>query len=230
VSIPVVLEVAIGTNLRQCGIRGGRAAQARDYVSQISRDGIGGLMSGFTTLVVDDFLNAPDEVRALALRQTFVKMHSAGTRTIERFLHLAPYRDRFEKMSGRRLINWDENLANGRFQCCLASDAVPYHSDTQSAAGVLFLTPNAPCEAGLSFFRSRVSGLRGRSSDPHLMELTFGGGAEFDRDCWEEVDRIGNLFNRLVLFDAQLAHGASAYFGDTLANGRLFQNFFFDFG
>jgi len=42
------------------------------------------------------------------------------------------------------------------------------------SAGVLFLTPNAPIEAGLSLFRGKLSGLRRRSSDPRLMELTFG--------------------------------------------------------
>lgn len=179
-------------------------------------------------IVVDDFLEDPDAVRRLALEQTFVKMHSAGLRTQRQFLHVAPYRERFERVLGRRVTNWDDNDANGRFQLCLAVDSIPYHSDSQSCAGILFLTPEAPIEAGVSFFRSRLSGQRGRSQDRRLMELTFGGGAEFDRSRWEEVDRIGNLYNRLVLFDAHLAHGASAYFGTRLEDGRLFQNFFFN--
>lgn len=179
-------------------------------------------------IVIDDFLANPDAVRALALSQTFVKMHCAGLRTHDRFLHVAPFREEFEEVLQRKLTHWDDNDANGRFQVCFESDAIPYHTDTQSRAGVLFLTPDAPLDAGLSFFRGRLSGLRGRSADPRLMELTFGGGAEFDRSRWEEVDRIGNRYNRLVLFDAQLAHGATAYFGTTLANGRLFQNFFFN--
>ena len=179
-------------------------------------------------IVVDDFLADPDCVRATALEQPFVKMHCAGLRTEERFLHLAPYRQRFEALLGRGLMHWDDNAANGRFQVCFVSDAIPYHSDSQSYAGVLFLTPGAPLGAGLSFFRGRRSGLRRRSSDAALMALTFGSDAEFDRDHWEEVDRISNIYNRLVLFDAHLAHGASAYFGDRLENARLFQNFFFD--
>lgn len=179
-------------------------------------------------IVVDDFLPDPLAVRSIALAEPFVKMHSAGLRTRTQFLHLAPYRESFEALIGRSLTNWDDNDANGRFQCCFASDAIPYHSDSQSYAGVLFLTPDAPRDAGLSFFSSRRSGLRGRSSDPDLMRQTFGGNAEFDRDCWDEVDRVANLFNRLVLFDAHLAHGATAYFGDRLENARLFQNFFFN--
>lgn len=186
-------------------------------------------MQSLSVIVLDDFLDDPDAVRKLALTQKFVKMHSAGVRTDRSFLHLAPYRERFEEILQKRLTNWADNAANGRFQCCFASDAIPYHTDSQSAAGVLFLTPDAPIKAGLSFFRGRLSGLRGRSQDPQLMELTFGGGAEFDGSRWDEVDRVGNLYNRLVLFNARLAHGASAYFGDNILNGRLFQNFFFDF-
>ncbi|MCC5869294.1 MAG: hypothetical protein JJU27_12345 [Gammaproteobacteria bacterium] len=179
-------------------------------------------------IVIDDFLDDPDEVRAVALAQPFEKMHCAGLRTAQRFLHLAPYRERFEAALSRTLNHWDDNAANGRFQCCFASDAIPYHSDSQSYAAVLFLTPNAPMEAGVSFFQGTRSGLRRRSTDPALMALTFGADAEFDRSRWLEVDRVANLYNRLVLFDAHLAHGASAYFGDRLENARLFQNFFFN--
>lgn len=181
-------------------------------------------------LVIDNFLEDPGSVRDVALQQPFVKMHSAGLRTEASFLHLAAYKDAFERLLNRPLWNWDDNAANGRFQCCFASDSVPYHSDSQSYAGVLFLTPNAPPSAGLSFFRGRLSGLRRRSTDAEKMMLTFGGGAEFDRSRWEELDRIANFYNRLVLFDAHLAHGASAYFGDRLNNARLFQNFFFNVG
>jgi hypothetical protein len=179
-------------------------------------------------IVIDDFLEHPDEIRALALRQTFVKMHSAGVRTREQFLEVAPYRSEFERLLGRRLTNWDDNVANGRFQCCFATDAIPYHADDQSVAGVLFLKPDAPIEAGLSLFRGKLAGLRRTTRDPQLMEMTFGTGAEFDRSRWDEVDRVGNVYNRLVLFDAHLAHGASAYFGTTISDGRLFQNFFFN--
>lgn len=197
-----------------------RAPRSCDQMSNLTRPP--------QLIVIDDFLDNPDEVRAVALAQPFEKMHCAGLRTQQRFLHLAPYRERFETLLGRTLSNWDDNLANGRFQCCFASDAVPYHSDSQSYAAVLFLTPDAPLEAGVSFFKGRRSGLRRRSSDAGLMALTFGADAEFDRSQWIEVDRVANLYNRLVLFDAHLAHGASAYFGDRLENARLFQNFFFN--
>ncbi len=147
---------------------------------------------------------------------------------MQSFLHLAPYEQAFERLLGSKLPSFGANAANGCFQLCTARDAIPYHSDSASYAGVLFLTPDAPLDAGLSFFRNRRSGMRGRCADPELMAQTFGRDAEFDRSCWEEIDRVANVYNRLVLFNAHLAHGATAYFGTGLEDGRLFQNFFFD--
>ena len=66
-------------------------------------------------IVVDDFLDDPDGVRSTALAQPFIKMHAAGLRTQAQFLHLAPYREQFERLLGRRVVNWDDNDANGRF-------------------------------------------------------------------------------------------------------------------
>src|SRR5690554_702607 len=125
-------------------------------------------------IVVDDFLDDPDAVRRVALAQRFVKQHCAGLRTRESFLHLARYREAFERLLGCELTSFDANPANGCFQLCTAADAIPHHSDGQSYAGVLFLTPHAPLDAGLSFFRSRRSGLRGPCADPELMAQTFG--------------------------------------------------------
>ena len=42
------------------------------------------------------------------------------------------------------------------------------------------------------------------------------------------VDKIGNIYNRVVLFDSRCIHAASEYFGNTKENSRLFQLFFFD--
>ena len=41
-----------------------------------------------------------------------------------------------------------------------------------------------------------------------------------------QMDKIGNIYNRLILFDAKSIHAASEYFGNYKENGRLFQLFF----
>jgi hypothetical protein len=49
-----------------------------------------------------------------------------------------------------------------------------------------------------------------------------------DPSRWEEVDRIGNKYNRFAMWDATLIHSATSYFGKSKENGRLFHMFFFD--
>ena len=49
-----------------------------------------------------------------------------------------------------------------------------------------------------------------------------------DRTPYELVDTVGNVFNRLVIWDAGLIHSASEYTGWDIASSRLFQIFFFD--
>ena len=53
-------------------------------------------------------------------------------------------------------------------------------------------------------------------------------GGFYDPTLWEKIDVIGNVYNRLVLWQGDLVHSASCYFGTNIDNGRLFQMFFFD--
>jgi hypothetical protein len=50
----------------------------------------------------------------------------------------------------------------------------------------------------------------------------------YDKSGLEVVDVVGNVYNRLFIFNAKSIHAASEYFGDTKENSRLFQIFFFD--
>ena len=49
-----------------------------------------------------------------------------------------------------------------------------------------------------------------------------------DGTKWEEIDRIGNKFNRFAMWDAKTIHAASKYFGTSKETGRLFHMFFFN--
>ena len=73
------------------------------------------------------------------------------------------------------------------------------------------MTPDAPFSAGTGFFRAK---------DPSPSN-------GYDMTRWDLVNQIGNVFNRLVLFDSNQWHTSMDYFGDCKENGRLFQVFFF---
>lgn len=175
-------------------------------------------------VVVDDFLSVPDSTRLAALAMQFVESpeYHRGRRTQvvgrEGWIRAA-----FERLLDRKITKWDYPV-NGCFQICKAGEQLVYHGDNQMFAGAIYLTPDAPLDSGLSLFRCKKTGARALTDSPAPM---FGRG-HYDRSQFEEVDRIGNVYNRLVLWDAKLIHAASSYFGDKDENARLFQMFFFD--
>lgn len=179
-----------------------------------------------TLVVVDNFLSEPDSVRLLALQQSFIKMGSAGRRSTQQFHHMAPHEE-FGRMLGINIDGWDRYPINGRFQICTSDDPIVFHSDEQRWAGVIFLTPNAPVESGLSLVRSRITGATHSSGDAVTDGRTYDGKL-LDVTKWETIDKIGNVYNRLVLWDARHIHAASSYFGAGQSDGRLFWMFFFD--
>lgn len=184
-------------------------------------------------LVLDDIYPDPDVIRMDALASPLVahpELHK-GRRSPSRDIfeaHIAL----FEKLLGMKFVS-----GYTCFQVCVAGDQLVYHSDQQSHAAVVFLTPNAPPESGTSFYRSKLTGVRSAPTaamaekigvTPEQLERDTYGGKLLDRTAWTEVDRIGNVYNRMAIWDARLIHGASDYFGSTAQDGRLFEMFFFD--
>ena len=50
----------------------------------------------------------------------------------------------------------------------------------------------------------------------------------YDGTQFEKIDDIGNVYNRLVIFNSSQLHAATEYFGDAINNARFFHMFFFD--
>jgi hypothetical protein len=179
-----------------------------------------------TFVVVDNFYKNPDSVRNFALGLTFNE-HSEyhkGKRTNECY-RFDGLKEEFERIIGSKITNWDKYGTNGCFQTCIAGDQIVYHYDGQEYAGVLFLTPDAPPNTGTSFYRSKYT--KTMKTTEETDKVVFKNGF-LDSTEFEMVDTVGNVYNRLVLFDAKLIHAATQYFGNNLNNGRLFQLFFFD--
>jgi hypothetical protein len=196
-------------------------------------------------VVVDDFFHDPDEVRAIALAQEYQPdlRYYKGLRTHERFLwpHL---REAFGRLLGQPVTEWLGYAANGIFQQTDRRDPLVWHHDSQQYAGAVYLTPDAPPSAGTSFWRDRVHGCRRSPNDPreeHRLgspkAVEAAKSVVYDEDriitpeSWELVESVAGLYNRLVIWDAQLIHSATSYepFDDEgTSPTRLVQLFFFD--
>jgi hypothetical protein len=188
--------------------------------------------------VVDNFYQDPNLVRELALSAEYFDGEGAvGFRTRKQFL-FEGVREKFEEIMGKKIVDhtdgghgWRDGGINGRFQTCSAGTPLVYHCDSQKWAGMIYLTPDAPPQCGTTFFRHKSTKVR------HNSEIKWGTGHEFevfnqktflDSTPYEEVDKIGNVYNRLVIFDGGLIHSASEYFGWDIHSSRLFHMFFFD--
>lgn len=177
--------------------------------------------------IVDDFYENPYDVREFALQQEFEANldYYKGNRSKQQFI-IPGTKEAFEKIIGRKITNWAETHGMcGRFQYCTAQDDLVYHCDGQTLAGMVYLTPDAPFSCGTSLFAHKRTGLRNENDFGD--ENPFEGGY-YDRTKFELVDTAGNVFNRLVIFDAKCIHSANEYFGTDITNSRLFHLFFFD--
>jgi len=188
-----------------------------------------------TLLVIDNFYENPDKVRNFALQQEFIEdtKFYRGKRTKS---FMMPHQEHvFGLLLGTKIKNWEEHTVNGCFQIQDAEDSEVIHMDKQQFGGVIYLTPNAPLDCGTSLYQSRLTGIRSKSElqkkpkeeQDNIFNRTFEYGF-FDKSKFDEVDRIGNVYNRLILFSGQNIHAVTNTFGNNNNNCRLFQIFFFD--
>jgi hypothetical protein len=186
---------------------------------------------------VDDFYEDPMAVREFALSQTYFPGEGAvGHRTRKQFL-FDGIKERFEEIIGCKIqdhtddgYGWRDIGINGRFQYCPAGTNLVYHCDAQKWAATVYLTPDAPPSCGTSFFRHRETKIHHSSQINWETEgnKVFNQKTFLDGTPYEKVDTVGNIFNRLVIFDGGLIHSASEYFGWDLHSSRLFHIFFFN--
>jgi len=190
----------------------------------------------YTLQIIDNFYNNPDEVRDFALKQEFgVTGNYPGQRT-KPFLsdstkeYIASH---LKGIHGESYFPNETDSYCGAFQYTTQADRTWIHSDgNNNWAAVLYLTPDAPLSGGTGIFKHKATGLvstpllEDGSVDQATLDLIY----EDSRDMtkWEMVDMVGNVYNRLVMYNGDLFHASLDYFGKNINDGRLFQTFFFN--
>lgn len=106
------------------------------------------------------------------------------------------------------------------------------HSDSRKLckyAGVVYLTPDAPRNGGTSFYRFRFpdGSLGGNICPaPHYNLTEALGVKKLPMEAWKEDLAVENLFNRVIIYRADLIHSATNYFGHDMASKRMTIVFF----
>lgn len=171
-------------------------------------------------LVIDNFYNDPLSVVEFALSQKFyITGNFLGKRTSpfltnEIIKHIDNYLHQFGiDMSNIR----KENTCCGSFQCITSECKKVIHNEVNNDwIGIIFLTPNAPIESGLSFYE-----YIDKTTDINTMNIY-----SQDMTKWKKVDIIGNIFNRCVLFNSKKWYSFRNHFGTNINNCNLFQIFY----
>ena len=176
--------------------------------------------------VVDNFYDNPDAVRNFALSVEYKEdlRFYKGLRSVGAFQPDGIV-EAFENIIGQKITHFGEGSPNGCFQITTAQDPQVYHHDLQKWAAMIYLSPNAPLESGTRLMRTK-DGKIGHMTDPRINEAFTGG--FYDSTKFEIVDSASNVYNRLVIMDAQHIHSAGSYFGQGKEDGRLTHLFFFD--
>jgi hypothetical protein len=106
------------------------------------------------------------------------------------------------------------------------------HTDTNTIfAGVLYLTPDAPLNSGTSLYKKNAT----FNQEKYTQALEHND-AQFKvgqkvmatdyHSMFDEVVRINNVYNTLIMYEGDTFHAANNFFGTTLNNARLAQVFF----
>ena len=182
-------------------------------------------------LVIDNFYNNAMETRKYVLTQDFkVRGNYPGQRTESHAnLHLKTMIEGYISHFAGKITQWplEKEAYNGAFQYTTSRDRTWIHNDEwNNWAGVLYLTPNAPVTSGTGIYRFNDGTRTSIEAEAYgKTELLNNNSQDYTK--WELVDRIGNIFNRLILFNSKQYHASQDYFGTTKEDGRLFQVFFF---
>ena len=177
-----------------------------------------------TLIVVDNFYDNPDEIRNLALNMEYnISGNYPGART--KPYYIDGIKNKLEYYTNNKITYWPDTY-NGSFQYTTKNDKSWIHRDKTEWSVVVYLTPNAPLNAGTKMFKHKETGLTsslGNEDNEKILNMD-----SYDHDKWDVVDKIGNVYNRAIFFKGLKTHMSDEYFGDNLENGRLFQTFFFN--
>lgn len=202
------------------------------------------------TLIIDNFLPYPKQIRAWALQQEFLNAQQftekyqkhtdwPGSRTDHVFdldneygnNVLTAVANIITRMTGRNGVS-----IKSYFQLTLETDGDSWvHQDNNvDYAGLLYMNPNANPESGTTLYRCNdvdkwTSYMSDQEGYQKLKTINSKEDVDLYKHLFTPIDIIGNVFNRLIIYKGDLYHKSNNYFGNTKEDGRLTQVFFITF-
>ena len=202
-------------------------------------------MNLYPVTILENFYEDPDKVRTFALNQKYQYRHQLkdvayvfpGARTKDLSVINKPL---FENVCNK-IISLFHNSQYEHMRWAITTNfqsvSEDYgrgviHSDSNTVfAAVVYLSPDAPLEAGTSLYRPNQQ-FKQDEYEKALKEndKRFANGDIIMNTAYhsmfDELVRINNVYNTLILYEGTHYHAANQFFGKTLKDSRLAQVFF----
>ena len=202
-------------------------------------------MNLYPVTVIENFYENPDAIRKFALAQKYTFCHERqnleyvypGSRTKDLFDLDSTLHEKICKKMVSVFHNSEYDYMRWAISTNFQSVTDEYkdgviHTDTNTIfAAVLYLTPDAPLNAGTSLFKPNKNfdeDKYQRALDENDKKFRAG---EIVMDTsyhtmFDEIVRVNNVYNTLILYEGQHYHAANQFFGKTIEDSRLAQVFF----
>lgn len=202
-------------------------------------------MNLYPVTVIENFYENPDAIRKFALEQKYTFCHEVkdidyvypGCRTKDLSnLNKAL----FDKIC-TKLVSVFHNAENDHMRWLITTSfqsvSAEYgqgviHTDHNTVfAAVLYLTPDAPLNSGTSLFKKNKT-----FDEKKYQQALDDNDARFKageiamdtsyHSMFDEIVRVNNVYNTLIIYEGRHYHAANQFFGKTLKDARLAQVFF----
>jgi hypothetical protein len=202
-------------------------------------------MNLYPVTIIENFYENPDAIRKFALTQEYTFCHNRlnleyvypGCRTKDLFDLDSALHEKICKKLVSVFHNSEHDTMRWAVSTSFQSVSAEYgqgviHTDHNTIfAAVLYLTPDAPLDSGTSLFKPNKSfddekyqralndnDTRFRAGEI-IMDTSY-------HSMFDEIVRVNNVYNTLILYEGRHYHAANQFFGKTMNDSRLAQVFF----
>ena len=202
-------------------------------------------MNLYPATIVDNFYEDPDAVRAFALAQEYKHCHEiAGNEFVfpgARTKDLNALDSKLYENICRKFVSVFHNPEHDYMRWAISTNFQSVTSDYKSGAihtdhntilaAVLFLTPDAPLDAGTSLFKKNKTFDQAKyqaaiEENDAIYRAKHKVMKDEYHSMFDEVVRVNNVYNSLIIYSGDTFHAANSFFGSTLQDARLTQVFF----
>jgi hypothetical protein len=202
-------------------------------------------MNLYPVTIIENFYENPDAIRSFALAQKYTFCHERqnleyvypGSRTKDVFDLDSVLHEKICKKMVSVFHNSEYDYMRWAISTNFQSVTDEYkdgviHTDQNTVfAAVLYLTPDAPLNSGTSLFKPNkkfdekkyLQALEENDRKFRVGEIVMDTSYH---DMFDEIVRVNNVYNTLILYEGSHYHAANQFFGKSMMDSRLAQVFF----